>query len=354
MKQNLANLAVSAASGLIGGSVVAAATFVELQGSTPGTAQTGHLNITGRALAGGGVGVGTNPNTARVQVKETGTAQGVRADTNSGVAVYGATTATTGSAPGGYFTNKSAGGAAVVGDAQSLTGSTIGGLFYNRSANGIGISGRQLKTDGTGAAVQGTAASPNGTGVRAVNASTGDSAELAGPNGAIMAKGDGIYNEYVSGSRRPAIPIAYGVVSSSGNIFNAGSGNWTVTRPSTGVFQIDVQGVSLSESQYSAIYSPNTASGQPRILCRQQGGGDLEIRCYTLAGALDNTVGIHFAIFGNSFPPVTGMSPQRDVRSVFDNSTLDHEKDPAAARWLAEQRRKHEELGRIFPVEIPE
>ncbi len=47
------------------------------QGSTPGTAQTGNINVSGAGLFGGNVGVGTTAPTARVQVKSDASATGL-------------------------------------------------------------------------------------------------------------------------------------------------------------------------------------------------------------------------------------------------------------------------------------
>jgi hypothetical protein len=253
MKQSLSLLAASVASGLVGGATVAAVSFVELQPSSPGTAQSGHLNVTGRALAGA-MGVGVNPNTARIQVKETGTLQGVRSDTASGVAVYGSTSATTGTAPAGYFVNRSA-GAAVVGDAQALTGSTIGGLFYNRAINGIGVSGRQLNIGGTGAAVQGTAASSGASGVRAVNTGNNSNVLVAGPARGVYVDGGTYTRNYGSGALS-AVPIAYGIVNSSGSV-GGGSGNFTSTRTGTGQYTVSIPGENVSYFFFPTTATPS-------------------------------------------------------------------------------------------------
>jgi len=106
--------------------------YVELQAATPGTQQTGHLNLSGYVLAGR-VGLGISPTLARLQIDEPGGLQGVRSITQTGVAVYGQSKATSGLGAGGYFTSASPTGRAVVGENTSATGATVSGLFYNRS-----------------------------------------------------------------------------------------------------------------------------------------------------------------------------------------------------------------------------
>ena len=87
-------------------------TSVELQPTSPGTAQTGHLNITGTAT----VGILKSQNT-----------------------VFGQSTAPTGIAYGGYFTAASNQARGFYGYASSPNGLTYGGFFQTASDSGRGV-----------------------------------------------------------------------------------------------------------------------------------------------------------------------------------------------------------------------
>lgn len=166
-------IAISALTGAAAAGAVVAVSFVELQAGSPGTPQTGHLNISGYALAGR-VGVGVNPTLARVEVNEGGTLQGVRALTQTGVAIYGQSNATTGLGAGGYFTSSSAGGRALVAEQYSTSGPTVGGLFYSRSSAGIAGYGKAISLTGTPTGLLGETLANGGVGVKAVNNSSGN------------------------------------------------------------------------------------------------------------------------------------------------------------------------------------
>lgn len=177
----LSNVLISTASGAAAAGIVSMVSFVELQAATPGTAQTGHMNITGYSLAGR-VGVGTSPVLARVQVSESGALQGVRSITGTGVAVYGQSNATTGLGAGGYFTSASSGGRALVVDQLNASGNTVGGLFYTHSPTGISVWGKNTATTGAGAGLFGESASAEGFGVKASNTTNDGAAILATNN----------------------------------------------------------------------------------------------------------------------------------------------------------------------------
>lgn len=165
-------IAISALSGAAAAGAVVAVSFVELQAGSPGTQQTGHLNISGYALASR-VGVGVNPTLARLEVNEGGGMQAVRAISTTGVAVYGQSNALLGLGAGGYFTSFSAGGRALVAEQYSTSGNTVGGLFYSRSTSGIAGYGRAIATTGAPTGLLGETLSNGGVGVKAVNNSTG-------------------------------------------------------------------------------------------------------------------------------------------------------------------------------------
>lgn len=209
--------------------------FVNLQNSSPGTPDVGHINVTGNVLAGR-FGSGTAPNTARVQVRETGTLQGVRAETNTGTAVFGKSTSATGLGAGGYFTSSSVGGRGIVGDALSTNGSTAGGLFYNRSnGGGAGVWGRALGTSGPASGVLGQTASNSGRGGSFANLATGTGADVGTGAAAIEAYGDIRMN--ISGSMESMVPIGYGWVNSLGEKVE-GTPGWTVAWDAGGSFYV--------------------------------------------------------------------------------------------------------------------
>ncbi len=117
----------------IAATVGAAATFfvdppVNLQASTPGTAQSGHANITGKLLAG--------------SVSATDTSLG-------GAAVTGIASSTTSSNHGGLFKSASPGGRGVRGYNFAATGSGIGGDFQADGTTATAV--RAVAAAGSGA-----------------------------------------------------------------------------------------------------------------------------------------------------------------------------------------------------------
>ncbi|MCC7436023.1 MAG: hypothetical protein IT363_15170 [Methanoregulaceae archaeon] len=116
---------------------------INLQALTPGTAQLGNGNITGRFLAGGLSAVSSSV---------------------SGQAVYGYASAATGTTYGGFFLNRSVSGRAVYGYATAFTGPNYGGFFSSNSTTGRGVFGISGAATGTGVGVYGKSVSPNGFG----------------------------------------------------------------------------------------------------------------------------------------------------------------------------------------------
>lgn len=113
---------------------------VDLQPSSPGTIQAGHINISGRVLAGS-VGA-TDP---------AGTAQ----------VISGNATHTSGANFGGLFKTSSSNGTGVRGVATSVTGAANGGTFQTASSNGAGVRGYATSLSGTNYGVYGKAAGPS-------------------------------------------------------------------------------------------------------------------------------------------------------------------------------------------------
>lgn len=149
--------ALLAATAVVGGAVAFQGS-VNLQATTPGSPQTGHLNITGTARAGVMVGYSNTP---------TGIAFGgdFRSASTSGRGVLGNASATTGATYGGLFQSFSNAGRGVAGIAQSSTGNTYGGFFSSLSVAGYGVYGQATATSGTTYGVYGLSNSSSGRGV---------------------------------------------------------------------------------------------------------------------------------------------------------------------------------------------
>lgn len=143
---------------VLGGAVLAYQGSVTLQPTTPGTAQTGHLNITGTAKAGAVVGYSSTPD---------GIAYGgdFRSVSTSGRGVLGNASATSGVTYGGLFQSFSTSGRGVAGIAASTSGFSVGGFFTSASTDGKGIQGSATATSGLNYGVYGSSNSPNGYGV---------------------------------------------------------------------------------------------------------------------------------------------------------------------------------------------
>lgn len=131
---------------------------VNLQATTPGTAQTGNLHITGTAKAGVFEAISTAP---------TGLTYGgdFRSASSSGRGVLGNASSTTGATYGGLFQVASNAGRAVAGIAGSTSGTTYGGFFSSLSNQGRGVYGQATAASGTTYGVYGKATSANGYGV---------------------------------------------------------------------------------------------------------------------------------------------------------------------------------------------
>lgn len=274
------NIVVSALSGATAAGAVVFAGSVALQDASPGTTETGHSHISGYALAGR-FGANVSPTLARVQVNETGTLQGVRSITTTGVAVYGQSNATTGLGAGGYFTSASAGGRAVVAEQFSATGNTVGGLFKSNSTAGTGLWGR-APASGPTTGIYGEVASATGIAIRAQNTGTGRTVDLAGPNGAVYV-GTGMLTKKYDVNPVGAIPIAYGAVNNNGTV-GGGSGNFTVSRSAAGIYQVTVTG-----ENYFYNTHPTVLTGSINTRCNVVHGssaGKLYVEAYDHAGVL--------------------------------------------------------------------
>ncbi|MGE0001018.1 MAG: hypothetical protein AB7T05_02980, partial [Fimbriimonadaceae bacterium] len=284
---------VAAATGAVAGGI-AAAGFVNLQDVTPGTAQTGHTNISGYSLAGR-FGSGVSPTLARVQVKETGTLQGVRSESGSGVAVFGKSTAASGLGAGGYFTTSSVGGRGIVGDALSGTGNTVGGLFYNRSTGGgVGVWGRAIGA-GTATGVFGEVTSANGTALAATNGGSGNRLTAGTANDSLQTVGALPRHQYAANQAGAMVPIAYGIFDSIGGNFY-GTPNWTGTNPGTGQYDIDIAGSAFSRNTCVVVASSYGSGGVEVATIEDPTSGDFRIAIRNEAGTLIGSAG-YFVVY---------------------------------------------------------
>jgi len=355
----LSNIAVSALSGAAAAGVVVLAGSVSLQGSTPGTADVGHSNISGYSLAGR-FGANTSPTLARVQVNETGSLQGVRSVTDDGVSVFGKSTATTGLGAGGYFTTSSVGGRGIVGDALSGTGSTVGGLFYNRSSGtGAGVWGRAIG-GGAGYGVLGETTSATGFGLAAENDATGYGMFGGAPDTSLKTFGAIPKHVYGPGSASAAmVPIAYGNLGSDG-VPVSGSGNFTVTHPSAGRYDVDVTGVSFDEVQSIPMVTVVQETGnEVATIGTSPASGDFRIVVYSIPGAVLTNSQVMFVVYraaGMAGPPMPNRIANPPAAKKFSDKEEWQKKDPKSfAEWRTEyaawEKKQLQSGTAVFPTD---
>lgn len=328
-------LASAAISAVVSATVPGLINYVELQAATPGTAQTGHSNITGNSIAAR-FGANTTPTLARVQVNETGPLQGVRSVTSTGVAVYGQSNATTGLGAGGYFTSASAGGRAVVAEQFSTSGPGVAGLFKSNSTNGTGLWGRDLASTGTTRGVFGEVSSPAGIGMVAVNNNKNTSVEAAGPNGSFLTKGNLPRHQYTTGQAASSAPLAYGVLNAGGTIYNAGTANWTCARTATGVYEVEVTGYSISDSN-SVFFATAYDAGTAQVITYENTGtGKVRFHVFALSGAATDS-DFTFIAFKTNDVGVSPMPPDSERDQVRHSQKYEAQHKA----YLAESRKQN-------------
>ncbi|MBS1714136.1 MAG: hypothetical protein JST30_07335 [Armatimonadetes bacterium] len=356
LKTVLASAGASAAVVAVG--VPAMVSFVTLQPTTPGTADTGHTNVSGYSLAAR-FGAGTSPTLARVQVNETGPLQGVRAITSSGVSVYGQSTATTGLGAGGYFTTGSSGGRAVVADPLSTTGNTVGGLFYNHSsnANSVGVWGRVLGAGAAGTGVFGESAAPGGTALAALNGSWGNGVRAGTPDDSLISKGKLPRHEYSAGTPATMVPVAYGYLSTFGSILS-GSGNFTAANISQGVVDVDILNYTSNGFDLAIVASAVETDGSQYASVQRSGAtGDFRIICTDVAlGVQDSDVTfVAYRSTGIAMPPMPeGLRRPKEL-DRYGEATVWAKKDPVGFEaWMAALRRWERANLKNRPYTVPD
>lgn len=328
-------IGIPALSGAVAGGLMVAG-FVNLQNSSPGTPDTGNINVNGNVIAGK-FGSGVTPSLARVQVNEAGTLQGVRSQTTSGAAVFGASSAPTGLGAGGYFTSNSAGGRAIIGDALSGTGVNVGGIFTSRSTgSAFGVWGRTTGANNTGTGVFGQTVSATGTALAAKNEASSNQILAGTGSDSLQTRGAIPRHEYTANTPRPMVPLAYGVVAFDGSLFLSGSGNWTVSKSATGHYVVTVTGVNMQNEVVSA--TPTNASG-PRFLTLGSVGSSNSVDIFTwdLAGnAVDSA--FHFVVYRQNGTGAGPVPPQfRDMDETKPAKTpAERARYEAFLKWQSE------------------
>ncbi len=339
-------------------SAIVAAGFVNLQDSTPDAAQTGHTNISGYSLAGR-FGAGVSPTLARVQVKETGGLQGVRAESGTGVAVFGKSTAGTGLGAGGYFTTSSIGGRGIVGDALSGTGNTVGGLFYNRSAGGgVGVWGRAIGAGGTATGVFGETLSANGTALAATNSGSGNSMTAGTSADSLQTVGDLPRHDYGT-TTAAMVPVAYGYLAgATGGPFHIGSGNWTGTKPATGTYDIDISGVSLNAGAFVVVAMTFDSSAQELVTQASPASGDVRLVVRDLGSNALEDSDLQFVVYRTSNviagPPPAGEPGRPKQLDRYGDYETWQKRDPKGFEaWRRQYVAWQREQMRSQPYEAP-
>ncbi len=92
------------------------------------------------------------------------------------------------------------------------------------------------------------------------------------------------------------VPVVYGSIAAAGTI-NTGTGNFTVTNLSTGVYSIAVTGIAYTTISSITNVTPVAGSGSVRIATTSSTGtNELVVRVYDLAGNLVNNA-FHFIMY---------------------------------------------------------
>lgn len=213
---------------------------------------------------------------------------------NSGTGVRGTATSSTGQTYGGHFTSSSSQGSAVYGEAKSMTGTTYGGAFLNSSTDGFGVYAAAVSTSSTAYGGFFRSFSTTGKAGGFYNSGLGSAFEvdLAGPNGAINTAGF-LHREYTVSTPSVAIPIAYGSISTTATI-NGGTGNFTVSHPAAGQYDITVNGETYSNNTFTVTITPVTNS--PRITGVADPGAAFRVNIWNISGTLVDTA-FHFTIW---------------------------------------------------------
>lgn len=90
------------------------------------------------------------------------------------------------------------------------------------------------------------------------------------------------------------IPICYGSVSVTGTI-NSGSGNFSVTNPAAGEYEITITGETYSNTGYITNLTP-VGGNNFRVATTGNSGSNLSVRVFNISGTLTSTA-FHFTVY---------------------------------------------------------
>src|SRR5262249_4988072 len=89
------------------------------------------------------------------------------------------------------------------------------------------------------------------------------------------------------------VPIAYGNIASNGGI-NSGSGNFTCSLLTTGLYLITINSESYQFQTYTTVVSP--ANSSPIFATTGSGAGQLQVYTWNAAGTATNS-NFHFVVY---------------------------------------------------------
>ncbi|MCW5938605.1 MAG: hypothetical protein KF884_06350 [Fimbriimonadaceae bacterium] len=323
MNLNLQTILASVTASAVTSGVVLAG-FVNLQEATPGTPQTGHINVTGTVRAGA-VGIGAAPGTNKLQVTGTGATGGVRVNTQNGTGFFVSSNLT-----GANFITTGPAGRGVVGDSQATTGNGYGGVFATRTTGGgAGAFARAIGANNTSTGLIAENTSTTGIALVASNSGNNNGLESGTGSDSLLTKGAIPRHAYVPSTPAALAPLAYGSVGTSGAIAS-GSGNFTVARVSNGRYDIDVQGVSTIGTSVAIVAMPFETTGDEVCTLGTPTTGDFRIQVYNITGAALTDSNFSFIVFkptGLLSPPAGLITP--DMGSASDMEDWQR-RDPAA------------------------
>ena len=313
-------LASVTASAVTSGVVLAG--FVNLQDTTPGTPQTGHINVTGTVRAGA-VGVGVAPTSHRVQVTSTGAQGALRGDSTTAAAVLGVSDAT-----GGNFIAKGANGRGLVGDSQASTGNGFGGVFATRTTGGgAGAFARAIGANNTSTGLIAENTAATGKALVARNTANNNTLEAGTSNDSLLASGAVPRYRYTPTTPASMVPIAYGNVFSDASI-STGSANFTVTNPAVGSYEINIQGLDDQIFSMIILATPQESDGSEFCSYTLANNGEVKIQVFdAVTNALINSA-FSFVIFrttGFTASPASLTRPDMGSAKDFEQW---HRQDP--------------------------
>ncbi|MEM1330976.1 MAG: hypothetical protein AAGG07_10475 [Planctomycetota bacterium] len=191
-----------------------------------------------------------------------------------------------------------------VGGWRGVTGFSTGtgagsytGVLGNASSGNASASGSFIGVRGSANGLLG-----QNTAYGVLGEASGGETNYAGYFGAgdVVVEND-LKREYTSNTLSNALPVAYGSVDFDGTI-NGGSGNFTVSTTTTGIYDIAIADLTYSTNRHSAMITPITPGSSPALYRTASGSsfaGALRVRIWDSAPALTSGE-FHFVVFGPS------------------------------------------------------